>query len=646
VRGHPAADRTRAALGLGLLSGALTTAGVALEAIAEGHSGSELAVDPAVALGLLALPAVAALLAALRPNSPIGWLLLASALLFGLAVIVSGWADLGLRSSHGPLPGDDVAAALVAPLGGASLAITVTLVTLVFPDGRLPGPRWRWVAWLAVAGISTLALALVVKPGPVVEKRFSFVDNPLGIEAVGPALTALAVAGYIATVAAALAAFASLVLRLRRAQGEERGQIKWLVYACALVAVTAAGLKLVGGGAAENLHVASIGLIPVAVGIAVLRHRLLDIDLLIRRSVVYGALWLSIAAAYTGLAALLGIAAGSRLPVALVVLLTAAVTLVFQPARRRLETLADRWVFGERPSEATLLRDLRAAEPGLAERLAGGVARGLDLRWARVLVAGDSALAGDPQPGERPHLALPIGEGLGVIECGPRREGSIGPGDRELLESLAEQAALAAELTASRTRLVSAQDAERRRIERDIHDGAQQQVVALLATLGLARHRLGEDEALEQLDTQARQLLSDLRDLAQGIHPRLLIDHGLVAAVASMARQAPIPVAVEHDHALDDVRFSGELEAAAYFVVSEGLANVLKHAQARSARVRLGLESGALLVEVLDDGRGLADPAGSGLRGLRDRVEAVGGRLELESPAGGGTRLRARLPDA
>ena len=209
----------------------------------------------------------------------------------------------------------------------------------------------------------------------------------------------------------------------------------------------------------------------------------------------------------------------------------------------------------------------------------------------------------------------------------------------------AELRASLAELRASRARIVEAGDAERRRLERDLHDGAQSRLVALKLLLSSARRRAAGHElepvlteAIDQLDTS----LSELRELARGIHPAVLTDHGLEPALQALAERAPVPVTVQAD---DQERLPGAVESAAYFVVSEALANVAKYAQATQASVTVRQVNGHVTVDVTDDGIGGADAqAGSGLRGLGDRVAALDGTLSLESPAGGGTRLHAEIP--
>jgi signal transduction histidine kinase len=202
------------------------------------------------------------------------------------------------------------------------------------------------------------------------------------------------------------------------------------------------------------------------------------------------------------------------------------------------------------------------------------------------------------------------------------------------------------ELRRSRARIVEAGDQERRRLERNLHDGAQQRLVSLSLSLRLARAKLRKDsDAADQLLTGASDELSraleELRELARGIHPAVLSDRGLAPALETLAARSPVPVEIY----APAERLPESVEAAAYYVVSEALANVVKYAQASNAAVRVEPLNGTLRVEVTDDGVGGADATrGTGLRGLADRVSALDGRLEVESPPGEGTRVRAEIP--
>ena len=203
------------------------------------------------------------------------------------------------------------------------------------------------------------------------------------------------------------------------------------------------------------------------------------------------------------------------------------------------------------------------------------------------------------------------------------------------------------DLRTARQRIIAAADAERRRIERDLHDGAQQRMVAVAVTLGLAEARFASDpESAVKLIAQAREeaqaAVKELRELARGIHPAVLSDRGLGAALEALASRAPVPVEVS---GVPECPLAHEIEACAYFVTAEALTNVAKYAHASSAWVELTLEDGRLRVQVRDDGVGGADPTtGTGLRGLRDRVDALDGELEVDSPPGGGTIVTAEVP--
>jgi signal transduction histidine kinase len=230
--------------------------------------------------------------------------------------------------------------------------------------------------------------------------------------------------------------------------------------------------------------------------------------------------------------------------------------------------------------------------------------------------------------------------GMGAAHAAIAR-GLLGP-------SQAQLRARVAALQASRDRAVDAAEDERRRIERDLHDGAQQRLVALAMDLGMAKEKLRTDpqaatELVGEAHEEAKRALAELRDLARGIHPAVLADRGLDAAISALAARSPVPVGVE----VATGRLPGPVESTAYFVVAEALTNAAKHARAGEVTVRIARQGDLLVVEVTDDGAGGADPArGSGLRGLADRVAAIDGRLTVTSPPGGPTVVRAELPCA
>jgi signal transduction histidine kinase len=360
------------------------------------------------------------------------------------------------------------------------------------------------------------------------------------------------------------------------------------------------------------------------------------------------------------------------------VLLTIVVAVAFQPVRRWLEAVADRWVFGTRINRYELVRafgatlELNVGLDELIPRLATTVRDGLGAPWVRVVLTDvhggglvdAQTTAGDPVG--QPALTQELHRGdldVGRIDCGPK-PGGYTVSDRDLLEALAGQAAPAianvglatqladrlVELERSRARIFNAQELERRRIERDLHDGAQQEVVAILAKVSLAQNQLDRGEqtgaVLGELHDDVLELLADLRELAHGIHPPVLSDRGLVAAIEARADRLTVPVTVHADEALRGQRLGDDIEGAAYYIVCEALTNVVKHSGAANTEVALASVDQVLSIEVKDDGIGFRTVNGSGvgLANMRDRVEALGGRLWIDGKAMPGTRLSVELP--
>jgi len=571
------------------------------------------------------------------------------------------------------------------------VGVTALMLALAsFPDGTVERPWQRWglrAMWLQVAappllllaGPTVAAEAYLVEP--YVDELAPQVANPFAVPWLQWLAEPLEVlqSGYLGK----LVLVAVLAARFVRADRAQRSRMRLMVYLLAAETPFAVAYVLLSPQyGAENpvwlwlltgLLAVLLSLYPVIVVVAIVRHRLYDIDLVVRRSVVYGVLSLGIAALYLGLAAAPGMALGDSIPVELAVALTIIAAAGFQPLRRRLDRLADRLVFGERVNRYQLLTAFGASleqtvELGeLLPHLADTVRRGLAAPWVRVALPGMDVVAGPYSGFAEAALRVGLergGEVVGHIECGPK-EGGYQPGDRELLGTLAGQAATAIanaqlttqlaeqvnELARSRSRIVAAQDTERRRIERNIHDGAQQHVVALIMKLRLARNQLGRgdrsaDEVLDELQHDARELLIDLRELAHGIHPPVLSDQGLVAAVQARADRMPLEVHVHAEPALYDQRLGTEIEGAAYFVICEALTNVVKHAAARMAEIKLSTKDGNVIVQVHDDGIGLnsANANGNGLTNLRDRVEALGGQVQVVSNPDTGTKVHTELP--
>jgi signal transduction histidine kinase len=651
----------------------------------------------------LAIAVVAGLIASRRPHNPIGWLLLFGATASALQGLASQYVVHTLVVDRGSLPAVGWVAWLGSTFGGLVYPGIVALILLLFPDGRLPSSRWQLVVWLDIALAAANTAVGFLDPAPLQSPGAPNVANPLllahikGLE-MGPV-------GYfifLADLVVAVAAAASLVVRLRRATGVEREQVRWVAYALGttvFVSITFTLTGLIVPALQNNLAgnvivIAGFGLgFPAAIGVAMLKHHLFDIDVVISRTLVYGALAAFITAVYVGIAVGIGalVGGGGKPNLGLSIFATAIVALGFQPVREGVQKVANRLVYGRRatPYEVLSQFSARVAEsyatddvmPRMARVLAEGTGAEradvwlrngavwrdaavwpVDATPAESFVAIDGGLpparSADRQVEVRHQGAL-----LGALSVTKRAGESLTPVEENLLSHLAGQAGLVLknvgltsdlqarveELRASRQRLVSAQDQERRRLERNLHDGAQQHLVAIKVKLGLAEMLLGRDpdkakSTLDQLKSDADEALETLRDLARGIYPPLLAEKGLPAALQAQARKAIVPVTVEADGI---GRYRQDTEAALYFCALEALQNIQKYAGASLATVRLREERDQVCVEIVDDGHGFdvgATARGNGLTNMEDRLDALGGMLDIASMPGRGTTLSAKLP--
>ena len=623
-----------------------------------------------------------------RPANRAAWLLLmvATVLAFGKAI----GNVIALASITRPEFAHDWTAVVIVDAAGWAVTAVGVAVFATFPDGKYQRPYERWIVRALPPAFLPLVLLYLLGTPRIDTSQFGWVNldaaSPIYMRGLDP-IGAVAGAVLGANLLVIIPGLVLLLLRYRRFGGDQRRQIKWPLYALSVSAISIVVLAFAPGPPAYPFWIAAVqyvgtmALLPAGLALGIVMYRGLVIEDVIRRSVVYGALWAFIAVIYVVVAAAFGIAVGQRVPLTLAVLLAIVATLLFQPARRRLERLADRLVFGPRLSGYELISQLgvrlqsTVAAEDVAGSVVGAVQSGLGASWVRVTLNRPAptpiAVAGsDPGNAAAVALSAPLvhGEGvIGVIECGPKVDGRYQAADQELLNMLGRQAALAIrnsqlsaelsehvdELAASRARLVQAEEVGRRRLERDLHDGVQQELVGVLARLGLARNQLRRDRdlaetTLREAQVDAQRALEGLQELARGIHPAILTDRGLIEAVEERATRMTVPVEVHANGLGQGARFPLELEGAAYFFVSEGLANILKYASASRVHVRFHSEPGQLLIEVQDDGRGfeLTGVKKSGLRGLEDRIAALGGRVEVTSRPGHGTELRAYLPIA
>ena len=640
---------------------------------------------------LLAFAVVGAIVASHRPANPIGWLFLAEGLSFAVGVATDTFARYAISAGAAP---SSVAWAdwLGAILG--ELGFLFVLAVLLFPDGRLPSRRWRVVAWLIIAGEALMVLMAVTSSAALRAEISAVRVSPVRLI---PDSVADPVVNVVQTAFLPLAAAAAvgLVVRYRRASPDVRHQIKWVAYASLLTAVALLISGLVFGNPIGALL--AVGpLIPVAAGLAIFKYRLYDIDVVISKTIVYGSLAAFITVVYVVIVAGIGslgsgfVGAGSRPDLGLSILATAVVAVAFQPVRERVQRLANRLVFGKRATPYEALSEFAGrmggtyatedALPRMAQVLAEGTGAARAVVWLKdgtELATGACWPAGGAPPGrvgfaadappiitgtDRVALVYHQGEALGALSVTKRPGENLTPVEDKLMSDLAAQAGLLlhnigltgqlrarlAELQASRLRIVAAQDEQRRRIERDIHDGAQQQLLAIGAKLALTESVAGQDTEREralvaQLKAETSGALETLRELARGIYPPLLADQGLAAAVSAQAGKAPGPVEVDADGV---GRYPVELETAIYFCCVEALQNAAKHAPGSAVRVSLAEDDGQVVFSVTDDGPGFVPataPAGTGLRNMGDRLAALGGSCQVDSSPGRGTTIGGRI---
>jgi len=644
-----------------------------------------------IVLSVVTYMITGAILAIRVPHNPIGWLFLVIALglLFGGGT--AEYATYTVQTNPGALPGGDWA----AWINNWTFVIAglIPIVLILFPTGRPPSHRWRWVLWAIGATLAVLVVSAMVRPIPIELNGDLTVPNPTGIEALRTAAAAAAWIGGLLLAAESIAAVGALVVRFRRADEEERQQVRWIAVAAALagvflvlVLVTSIGL---GPGESRPVNdlafllfflCLSVG-IPGSVAVALLKYHLYDLDVVVKKTVLYVTVAGLLLVAFAVAAVLVGGIFGRSQRAA--VIAAAAIGVAVWPAIRIARRVADRIVyggratpyevltsFGRRMSETYATDDVVDRTAQLLASATGASSAAVWLRVGREIrpagtwpasapVGRTIAMEGDDLPMLPADWAEPVrdrGELLGALAVTMPANDPIGPGRQRLLRDLADQAGLALwnvrlieELRASRQRLVAAQDEGRRRLERNIHDGVQQQLVALAVKLRLADGLIDRDtvrahDAIAALQNDANAALEDLRDLARGIYPPLLADRGLRAALEAQAQKATTPVRVDGESV---GRYPREIESTVYFCALEAMNNIAKYAEATAASVRLEQRDGILRFTVRDDGRGF-DPraavGGTGLQGMTDRLEAVGGSLLVESVIGSGTTVTGTVP--
>jgi signal transduction histidine kinase len=677
-----------------MLVAALVLLGLNADRVGAGRVGTYVL----LAIAVLVYAGTGRLIASRLPGNAIGWLLCLIGLSLAGCMLTEQFAVYGLATAPGSLPAARLAGWLSGTLTSAVVVLLVLLI-LLFPDGRLPSRRWRPVLWVLCA-VAVGWLAAQLQRGTTitggitnaVQAAGATYPNPLGIFPRHGWFGAIVGVIFVLALITGVLVVSSVFVRRRGAGAELRQQLAWLGYVGVMTALWGAvlavgslflptGNSLLGTLIWSFLVLTPVIGIPVACAVAVLRYHLYDLDVVVKKTVVAGVVAAAFTAIYAVVVVVVGAATGHSGSSALTFAAAALAAVVLQPVRARAGLLADRLVYGRRASPYEVLSEFAGqiagtysteevlpqmarmlAEATGAQRaevwLRSGGAERLEAAWPPADSAGaraGPADAGGPDGRSHAFAVEHQGERLGALRvtCSPREP--LTPAGDRLVRDVAAQAGLVLrnvglieDLRASRQRLVSAADQARRGLERDLHDGAQQQLVALRISLGLARQVLADSpgeaaELLAQTEHQAADALAEMRDLAHGIYPPLLADLGLGAALQAQARKAAIPVTVEADVG----RYPQDVEAAVYFCALEALQNVAKYARATGARVTLGQDGPCLAFTVADDGTGFdraATPMGTGLQGIADRLAALGGTVDVDAAPGHGTRVTGRVP--
>ncbi|UOY01932.1 sensor histidine kinase [Blastococcus sp. PRF04-17] len=649
------ADRRRTARSAALWATVLATAVSALAAAVVAWRAG-LGQEQARIVEAVVVPAccgVGALVLSGRPGQPVGRALLVGGAAWGLASLpVELLVDRLATGTDALAAGLLAVAFTVRGLGWMLLAV---LLPLLFPDGA--SGVWRWWLRLAAADLGLFAAMMLAQP-TLVDDRLAAIDNPIGLPR---SLTAVweATALVVAALGAAclVAGLVAVARRWRHGDALVRQQVGW--FALGLVVAVAGVVLLFSGVPAAPVFSLAVAALPIAVGVAVLQHRLYELDVLVNRALLWTVLTAAVVAVYVlvvaGVGAMLDERGAGWLPWAA----TAVVAVAFQPLREVIQGAVNRLTFGAWDDPQALVRSLHTRleqatrpERALPDVLAATV-QSLHLDHLSVTTAEGQPLAsaGGP-PGDAPrrlplvHAGTPVGE---LVVGGGRRRRRDEDVLAELAAALApavQAARLHADLQHSRERLVVAREEERRRLRRDLHDGLGPALAGLTLKLDTARNLLGDEPLLREMRADVQAAIADVRRLVEGLRPVPLDELGLPEALRRLVDRTPAggpAVSLVTDGADSP---AAAVELAAYRIVQEALTNVLRHSGAGSCDVSVRGENGHLVVRVADDGRGLPDDAGvgSGAETMRERAEELGGSLDLLPRPGGGTVVRAVRP--
>jgi signal transduction histidine kinase len=652
--------RLRAAWALVAVTSVLVVTAFALDV----HTGSYRQLLYLAIAELLSLLGI--LLTTRRPEQRISWGVAATALAWAVGGGAYAYAVEALVADPGSLPGGLAAAWLDNWLWLPTLLLPVGLLLLVVPDGQLLSRRWRTVA-AALVGGTTVASAGLSGAATFDLGAAEPIDNPLALDTT--AAHVVGAVGYAAVAGAVVASLFSFVLRYRRSAGEQRQQLRWIGGSLG-VAACVGGLGALSWGVlpyAYVLYAIALLVLPIGTAVAVLRYRLYEIDLVVNRAIVYGAMTVCVVASYVLVVGLAGATLSDRGSLLLSLAVTGVVAVCFQPLRERVQRFVNKLMYGERDDPyAAFARLGRRLESSLGAddvllAAVETIGQTLRLRHVALMIVGSDDVVvayGTPAPVSLRSPLVHHGVTVGELLVAARAGESLREGDRRLIADLAPQVAAAAhavglahELRAARRRLVELREEERRRIRRDLHDGLGPALAGLTFTLDAVHNLAGSDlerarSLLASATEQTQTMIAEVRRLIYGLRPPALDELGLVGSLRSVVSREVVrttAVAVEMPEALPPLHPA--VEVAVYRIVQEALTNVARHARARSCRLHLSVEPDALVVEIADDGQGFAKGvAGAGLHTMRERAVELGGSCQITSTPGVGTIVSARLP--
>jgi signal transduction histidine kinase len=651
--------------------------------------GEYLGVSPFMAAvnvaGSLAFAVLSVLILLYRPENRIGWL--------------SGWIALGMSVSVMAFTGIPCGVAVTPPLPGLPIAAWALysfsafpvilplfiLLPLIFPTGHFLSARWAKAAAVGVLLLFLTALATSVAPDLRQDNAYGYsvaLDNPFGaVDLPVWWRSTVRVATVLVACLLSLMAIAAMIVRLRRARGDERQQMKWLAYFVATaVAFQILVFELPGGlFYPEIFHTfwydLIIGIVmlgfPTTIGVAIFKYRLYDIDILINRTLVYGALTLTVVGIYVLIVAGASWLFHNENNLAASLVATGVIAVIFQPLRARLQRGVNRLLYGERDDPAGVLTRLTSrlestgSDDPLLVVLVETVASSLKLPYVALWLARDDDLTLAAETGALPPQVemMPLlhqQERVGELVVAPRSPGeALSNDDRQLLAAIARLTATTArtiqltdQVQEARVRTVSAREEERRRLRRDLHDGLGPVLASQGLKLAAARQLLRDkpdvaERLLDDVIRQGENTVTEVRRLVYALRPPTLDELGLVEAIREhvdvVGATAGVQFTVDAPPTLPEI--PAAIEAAAFRVVQEALNNVIRHAQARCCTITL-VSDASLHILIEDDGVGLpaARQNGVGLHSMRERAKEVGGECVIENGVLRGVTVRAALP--